>query len=377
MKVKNHTAFVIALFIVGSCFNSFVYSRILENFKPCIQHTADLILNCPANQSEAACQSQSTINAKFSSWLSTVSFSGGCNVMLFNNNSGAPSACGGVAVVTFTATSTCDPTVTCSAVFSVTAAPAAVLLCPMNEIEAACQTQIEIDTAFAIWLRTVSFSGACNPSLNNDNTGAPSFCGGFKTVQFTLNSSCEPPKTCNATFSVTDAPPVILNCPMDREEAAGQTQAAIDIKFAAWLASASFTGGCNPFFSNNNSGAPPSTGGSTDVTFEVKSSCESTKTCSSNFTVKFPNSINDATIVQSARIMPNPVYDLGYIYIDRKQIKNAYIELSNASGQLIWKGICSNPVEKIPLDFRAYASGIYYVKITVGTAISYFRWMHL
>jgi len=26
--------------------------------------------------------------------------------MLFNNNSGAPSACGGVAVVTFTATST-------------------------------------------------------------------------------------------------------------------------------------------------------------------------------------------------------------------------------------------------------------------------------
>lgn len=377
MKVKNHTAFVIALFIVGSCFNSFVYSRSLENFKPCIQHTADLILNCPANQSEAACQSQSTINAKFSSWLSTVSFSGGCNVMLFNNNSGAPSACGGVAVVTFTATSTCDPTVTCSAVFSVTAAPAAVLLCPMNEIEAACQTQIEIDTAFAIWLRTVSFSGACNPSLNNDNTGAPSFCGGFKTVQFTLNSSCEPPKTCNATFSVTDAPPVILNCPMDREEAAGQTQAAIDTKFAAWLASASFTGGCNPFFSNNNSGAPPSTGGSTDVTFEVKSSCESTKTCSSNFTVKFPNTQVDAEFFQKVSFFPNPTNDFGFIQFKFNQPVATNIKLINATGQIFWTQMVLADNEILPIDFRPLAKGLYYLKIEFGKSVRYFKCINI
>lgn len=377
MKVKNHTVFVIALFIVGSCFNSFVYSRSLENFKPCIQHTADLILNCPANQSEAACQSQSTINAKFSSWLSTVSFSGGCNVMLFNNNSGAPSACGGVAVVTFTATSTCDPTVTCSAVFSVTAAPAAVLLCPMNEIEAACQTQIEIDTAFAIWLRTVSFSGACNPSLNNDNTGAPSFCGGFKTVQFTLNSSCEPPKTCNATFSVTDAPPVILNCPMDREEAAGQTQAAIDTKFAAWLASASFTGGCNPFFSNNNSGAPPSTGGSTDVTFEVKSSCESTKTCSSNFTVKFPNTQVDAEFFQKVSFFPNPTNDFGFIQFKFNQPVATNIKLINATGQIFWTQMVLADNEILPIDFRPLAKGLYYLKIEFGKSVHYFKCINI
>lgn len=377
MKVKNHTVFVIALFIVGSCFNSFVYSRSLENFKPCIQHTADLILNCPANQSEAACQSQSTINAKFSSWLSTVSFSGGCNVMLFNNNSGAPSACGGVAVVTFTATSTCDPTVTCSAVFSVTAAPAAVLLCPMNEIEAACQTQIEIDTAFAIWLRTVSFSGACNPLLNNDNTGAPSFCGGFKTVQFTLNSSCEPPKTCNATFSVTDAPPVILNCPMDREEAAGQTQAAIDTKFAAWLASASFTGGCNPFFSNNNSGAPPSTGGSTDVTFEVKSSCESTKTCSSNFTVKFPNTQVDAELFQKVSFFPNPTNDFGFIQFKFNQPVATNIKLINATGQIFWTQMVLADNEILPIDFRPLAKGLYYLKIEFGKSVHYFKCINI
>lgn len=377
MKAKNHTAFVIALFIVGSCFNSFVYSRSMENFNPCIQHTADLILNCPANQSEAACQSQSTIDAKFSSWLSTVSFSGGCNVMLFNNNSGAPSACGGVAVVTFTATSTCDPTVTCSAVFSVTAAPAAVLLCPMNQIEAACQTQIEIDTAFAIWLRTVSFSGACNPSLSNGNTGAPSFCGGFKTVQFTLNSSCEPPKTCNATFSVTDAPLVILNCPMDREEAAGQTQAAIDTKFAAWLASASFTGGCNPFFSNNNSGAPPSTGGSTDVTFEVKSSCESTKTCSSNFTVKFPNAQVDAELFQKVSFFPNPTNDFGFIQFKFNQPVAINIKLINATGQIFWTQMVLADNEILPIDFRPLAKGLYYLKIEFGKSVRYFKWVNI
>ncbi|MBK6860350.1 MAG: T9SS type A sorting domain-containing protein [Saprospiraceae bacterium] len=369
MKAKNKAAFVIALVVASLFFNPFIFGRSLKH--------ADLILNCPANQTEAACQTQSSIDAKFSNWLSTVSFTGGCNVNLSNNNSGAPPACGGVVVVTYTATSTCDPTVTCSAVFSVTAAPPVVLVCPMSQVEASCQTQVAIDTLFAIWLRTVSFSGGCNAALSNDNNGAPSFCGGIKTVWFTLTSDCEPPKTCNATFSVTDAPPVILNCPMDREEAAGQTQSAIDAKFSAWLASANFSGGCNPIFSNNNSGAPPNTGGSTDVSFEVKSSCESPKTCTANFTVKFPNDLEDVGIIQAVRIAPNPVTDFGYILFKINQPAVAHIELLNASGQIIWKSIWSNSTDKIPIDFRTYATGIYYLKITVGNSVRYYRWMHI
>ncbi|MBK8484484.1 MAG: hypothetical protein IPL31_09135 [Saprospiraceae bacterium] len=42
---------------------------------------------------------------------------------------------------------------------------------------------------------------------------------------------------------------------MNQTEAACQTQAAIDAKFATWLATVNTTGGCNPVFTNNNTGA--------------------------------------------------------------------------------------------------------------------------
>lgn len=376
MKAIHSLAFVIAMLLANLVLNPVVFSRNLDIGTPLKKNGADLILNCPTNQNESACQTQSAINTKFSNWLSSVSFTGGCNVNLFNNNSGAPPACGGVAVVTFTATSTCDPTVTCSAVFSVTPSPAVVLNCPTNQVELACQTQIEIDTNFSRWLRTVTYSGGCDASLSNDNSGAPSFCGGSKTVQFILSSSCEPPKTCNATFSVTDAPPVVLSCPQDREEAAGQTQAAIDTKFSAWLQSASFTGGCNPVFSNNNSGAPPSTGGTTQVTFVVKSSCEANKTCSSNFTVKFPSAQEETNLIQKLSITPNPVNDLGYIAIQFNRPTEATIELLNSSGQVVWNSLLCKSDEVIPVNFRTFSPGLYYVRIESRQAVSCFKWLH-
>ena len=79
-------------------------------------------LRCAADKTEAACQSQSTINAAYAAWLATASGSG-CNGVLTNNSTGAPSASGGSKTVTFTYTqSGCNnqaAVTTCTATFTV------------------------------------------------------------------------------------------------------------------------------------------------------------------------------------------------------------------------------------------------------------------
>ncbi|MFN8330411.1 MAG: hypothetical protein U0T81_04195 [Saprospiraceae bacterium] len=244
-----------------------------------------VVITCPANVTEVACQSQSTIDSKFNAWKTTASFTGGCNGVLSNNNPAAPSACGGVATATFTVTSDCEAPKTCTATFTVTPAPAVVITCPAPVTEAACQTQSAIDGKFATWKTTASFTGGCNGVLTNSGGTAPDHCGGTTTVTFTVTSDCEAPKTCNATFTVTPAPPVVITCPANVTEAACQTQSAIDSKFATWKTTASFTGGCNGVLTNSGGTAPDHCGGTTTVTFTVTSDCEAPKTCNATFTV--------------------------------------------------------------------------------------------
>ncbi|MBK7809672.1 MAG: hypothetical protein IPI50_00290 [Saprospiraceae bacterium] len=246
-----------------------------------------VMLTCPTNQTEVACQTQAAIDANFNTWLNSVVFSGGCNAILSNNNTGAPNACGGTTTVIFTVNSDCEAPVTCSATFTVSSSPVN-LTCPTNQTQAACQTQAAIDAAFASWLNTANFTGGCNASLSNNNAGAPNFCGGTTTVTFTVTSSCEGPVTCMSTFTVTTAPVVNLTCPINTTSSNCPTQAQLDTEFAAWLNTASFTGGCNASLSNNNTGAPPICGGMTTVVFTVTSSCGNSVTCSATFTVPTP-----------------------------------------------------------------------------------------
>ncbi|MBK8567570.1 MAG: hypothetical protein IPN76_30695 [Saprospiraceae bacterium] len=51
-----------------------------------------VVLTCPINATEPACERQDSINNRFNRWL-TASGTGGCNGVLTNNNTGAPSAC--------------------------------------------------------------------------------------------------------------------------------------------------------------------------------------------------------------------------------------------------------------------------------------------
>lgn len=92
------------------------------------------------------------------------------------------------------------------------------LTCPPVQNEAACQTQAQIDTKYAAWLASVQAGGGCNGVLTNNSTGAPSACGGSKTVTFTYTSGCAPiTSTCNSTFTVaTDGLPVLTSCAVTR-----------------------------------------------------------------------------------------------------------------------------------------------------------------
>ncbi|MBK9013160.1 MAG: T9SS type A sorting domain-containing protein [Saprospiraceae bacterium] len=253
-----------------------------------------IVLTCPTNTTTNACQAQAAVNTAFAAWLATASGTGGCNGVLTNNNTGAPPACGGSTTVTFTYTSSClAPTTTCQATFTVPPAPTVVLTCPQNTTTAACQTQAAVNTAFVTWLATASASGGCNGVLTNNNTGAPNACGGSTTVTFTYTSTCAPlTTTCQATFTVTAPPTVVLTCPVNTTTASCQAQAAVNTAFAAWLATVSASGGCNGVLTNNNTGAPLACGGSTTVTFTYTNGCTPTPTtCEATFTVATPPNV--------------------------------------------------------------------------------------
>src|SRR4026209_3059949 len=117
---------------------------------------------------------------------------------MFRNHPRAapPPITGGSVSVTWTATSSCEPNVTVSATFTVPAAPAVVLTAPANFTATTCQTQAQIDAAYAAWLAGVTSSGGCTLNVtNNAPAAAPSICGGTVTVTWTATRSSGPTLT--------------------------------------------------------------------------------------------------------------------------------------------------------------------------------------
>src|SRR4030095_5592927 len=185
-----------------------------------------LTLTDPADQTIAACTPQAQIQTQYDAWLQSVVTSGatgGCNTVVTHDAPAtAPAACGGSVTVTFTATSDCQ-TVTQTATFTVTDAPALTLTDPADQTIAACTPQAQIQTQYDAWLQSVVTSGAtggCNTVVTHDAPAtAPAACGGSVTVTFTATSDCQT-VTQTATFTVTDAPALTLTDPADQTIAA-------------------------------------------------------------------------------------------------------------------------------------------------------------
>ncbi|MCF8246892.1 MAG: zinc-dependent metalloprotease [Saprospiraceae bacterium] len=209
------------------------------------------------------------------------------------------------------------------------------LTCPGDMTVASCQTQADVDGEFATWLASATASGGCNGVLMNNNQGPPSICGGSTTVTFTYTSSCSPLQTnCTATFTVTAPPTVQLNCPGDMTVAACQTHADVDGEFAAWLASAYTSGGCNGVLMNNNQGPPSICGGSTTVTFTYTSSCFPFQTnCPATFTVTAPQPV----------VLVCPVNTTASPCLTQAQVNTAYATwLASATASGGCNGVLSN-----------------------------------
>lgn len=97
----------------------------------------------------------------------------------------------------------------------------------------------------------------------------------------------------NVVYTSNPSPPVVLNCPTNEIQNAGQTQAAINGAFSTWLSTATGSGGCGGVLTNNNTGAPSALGGNTTVTFTYTSTCAPlTTTCQATFTVIQSNYTN-------------------------------------------------------------------------------------
>lgn len=336
---------------------------------------ADLEIICPMDTLLPSCLTQAQVDNQFNVWLSSASFSGGCDVSLSNNAGAAPNACGGSVTVSWTVTSSCDTTKTCSAIFGVQLSEPILLVCPLNTTADSCQTQTSIDTQFASWLATSSYSGGCNSSLSNDNSGAPNACGASKTVQFTVHSTCEPDVTCTASFSVTAAPPVVINCPANQTEKSGQDQTTIDSLFNLWLAMANMSGGCLPSISNNNSGAPPNSGGSTTVVWTITSSCEAPVTCDAVFTVQKPSATNESTSIELFSLLPNPVHKIGTVRIRLSEPKQLRLQLRDLMGKTVWSEDSVFENRDLRFDFGDFTPGLYFVQLTVGEEQSLLKWM--
>ncbi|MBK7338438.1 MAG: SBBP repeat-containing protein [Saprospirales bacterium] len=139
--------------------------------------------------------------AEFSNVVNMGLASDNCAITSVTYQDAAAGTCPIVVTRTWTVTDEAGFMATCNQTINVNAPPVT-LTCPLNVTEAAGQDQATIDAAFEAWLLTVSYSGGCNASISNTNTGAPQACGGSTTVIWTVESDCEADVMCSAIFEV-------------------------------------------------------------------------------------------------------------------------------------------------------------------------------
>jgi gliding motility-associated-like protein len=118
-----------------------------------IELTADFILNAsiavvltvPNNEVTASCMRQTDVDASFSTWLSGVNFSGGCNadLQILPETPSAPDACGGSLEVTWTVTSACEVDLVQTRTFTIPVAEVPVVE-PLSAINVPCIDDVPV-----------------------------------------------------------------------------------------------------------------------------------------------------------------------------------------------------------------------------------------
>ena len=258
---------------------------------------------------DKACYNQAEVDQKFTEWVGTATFTGGCNAVWTNDADIAPGYCGGSVIVTWTVTSYCEdvPAVK-SATFTVPYPDPVVITTPAPVVKESCEftSEAEIEDAFQAFLDGFDVSGGCSPSftLDKDITDAPDWCGGVVTVTATYDGECGT-ASASSTFKINEPAPLVLKQPNDRTVSTCDfaDQQAVNADFANQFISQfePVSGGCfelpykmDPFgeLTDAATGLPPvapeyCVGGIRVVQYKVTSGCIE-KIVTSTYTLEAP-----------------------------------------------------------------------------------------
>jgi hypothetical protein len=253
----------------------------------------------PVDETKDACDyaDQNAVDAAFNAWVTAqtayINVGGGCDPQMVNNSATVPIPAwcdGGDVDVTWTITDLCE-TITLTATWTLTPAPAVTYEEPVDETKDACDyaDQNAVDAAFNAWVTAqtayINVGGGCDPQMVNNSATVPipAWCdGGDVDVTWTITDLCET-ITLTATWTLTPAPAVTYEEPVDETKDACDyaDQNAVDAAFNAWVtaqtAYINVGGGCDPQMVNNSATVPIPAwcdGGDVDVTWTITDLCE-------------------------------------------------------------------------------------------------------
>nr|WP_319569545.1 gliding motility-associated C-terminal domain-containing protein [uncultured Draconibacterium sp.] len=179
--------------------------------KVTITEPDEVILVAPKDTTVNTCLSQQEVNTEFNIWLSRVIANGGKNLLVTNNNTGAPNACGGSTEVIWTAKSECTEVIKDTAIFTVPDAIKLNVDGPQDFSASSCDfdDQAALDAAFKTWIDSFYVvTNACAATATDiSNLTAPDLCeGGTVNVTFGIGNSCTN-DTIRATFTINSTTP--------------------------------------------------------------------------------------------------------------------------------------------------------------------------
>jgi Fe-S cluster biogenesis protein NfuA len=237
-----------------------------------------IVLSCPADIEELACQTQEAIDENFAIWLAEFEASGGTNLLVTYMVNGivvpdldgltAPDECGGEITIQIDVEDDCKPDASCSSTFSVLAAPDVTYdVLPQDATYSACdfEDQAGAIAAFNAWVAlqesNLNLGGGCDPQLSSDagQVELADFCeGDVVTVTWTVSDLCIENIVVSADFTITAAPDVTYDVlPQDATYSACdfEDQAGAIAAFNAWVAlqesNLNLGGGCDPQLSSD------------------------------------------------------------------------------------------------------------------------------
>nr|WP_320153925.1 choice-of-anchor L domain-containing protein [uncultured Draconibacterium sp.] len=261
-----------------------------------INEPSEIVLIAPKDTTVSTCLSQQEVNTEFNFWLSRVQASGGKNLLVTNNNTGAPDACGGSIDVIWTATSECPEDVKDTATFTVPDAIQLDVEGPQDFSASSCDfdDQAALDAAFQTWVDSFNVvTNACGASATDiSNLTAPDLCeGGTVNVTFGIGNNCTN-DTVRAAFTINAADPLDVEGPQDFSASSCDfdDQAALDAAFQTWVDSFNVvTNACGASATDISNLTAPDLceGGTVNVTFGIGNNC-------TNDTVRAAFTINAA-----------------------------------------------------------------------------------